>query len=71
MESPNPDSLLKIKNLKMPYGKFTGIKLIDLPEPYVIWINENALPDGELGRLFQELYEIKVNGLEKLIRDLR
>ena len=65
-----PESLYKLKDTKMPYGKYSGRKLIDLPEQYVIWTIENALPKGELGELFRELYEIKVNGLESLIRKL-
>ena len=70
MEFAKPENLLKLKNNPMPYGKYKGIKLIDLPESYVIWIYENALPKGEIGELLAELYEIKVNGLEKLIKEL-
>jgi uncharacterized protein (DUF3820 family) len=69
-EIPRPNNLLKLKNFPMPYGKYKGLKLIDLPEPYVVWLYENNLPTGELGALLSELYEIKVNGLESLIRDL-
>lgn len=65
-----PENLYKLKEAIMPYGKYRGRKLIDLPEPYVVWIMDNALPKGELGQLFRELYEIKVNGLESLIRKL-
>ncbi|MCF8060632.1 MAG: DUF3820 family protein [Bacteriovoracaceae bacterium] len=71
MSTPNSNSLMKLKNLPMPYGKYKGLKLIDLPEPYVIWLYENNLPKGELGQLLSELYEIKVNGLESLIRNLK
>ncbi len=56
--------------MKMPFGKFQGVPLIDLPEPYVVWFYENGLPEGEIGRLMGELYEIKVNGLESLIKSL-
>ena len=65
-----PENLIKLKTLEMPYGKYKGTVLIDLPETYVVWIYENRLPEGQLGILFQELYEIKVNGLESLIRNL-
>ena len=66
----NPESLIQLKTMKMPYGKFAGIPLIDLPEPYVVWTYDNQLPEGKLGDLFRELYEIKVNGLESLVRQI-
>lgn len=70
----NPESLIKLRTMKMPYGKYRGISLIDLPEPYVVWYYDNNLPAGdsknELSRLMRELYEIKVNGLEALIKSL-
>lgn len=65
------DDLLKIANLKMPFGKYEGIALIDLPEPYVVWFNKKGYPEGELGRLLALLYEIKLNGLEYLFEPLR
>jgi uncharacterized protein (DUF3820 family) len=71
MITPNPNSLFKIKNMDMPYGKYRGVKLIDLPEPYVVWTYENKLPEGELGALLSELYEIKVNGLESLVKSIK
>jgi uncharacterized protein (DUF3820 family) len=54
--------------MRMPYGKYAGRLLIDLPEPYVVWLVGNALPEGVLGRQLLEIYEIKVNGLESLLR---
>ncbi len=66
----NPDSLYKIKTMKMPFGKYSGIALIDLPDNYVEWFYENALKENEFSRLMAELYEIKLNGLEPLIRNL-
>lgn len=64
----DPSSLIKLTTVKMPFGKYSGTILLDLPEQYVIWFYENGLPKGELGQLLSELYEIKVNGLEGLIR---
>jgi uncharacterized protein (DUF3820 family) len=66
----NPKSLIQLKTMKMPYGKHRGITLIDLPETYVVWYYTNGLPKGELGRLLAELYEIKVNGLESLVKSM-
>ena len=58
--------LLKIAQYRMPYGKYAGKLLIELPEPYVVWLYNKGLPAGELGKMLGLLYEIKVNGLESL-----
>lgn len=58
--------LLKIAQYRMPYGKYAGQLLIELPEPYVVWMYNKGLPSGELGKMLGLLYEIKVNGLESL-----
>ncbi len=63
--------LLKIANFEMPFGKYKGRPLIDLPEPYVVWFYGQGLPSGELGRLLGLLYEIKLNGLESLVHPLK
>jgi len=69
-EIMNTASLKKILTMKMPFGKFKGSILIDLPETYVVWFHQNGFPDGEIGFLLAELYEIKVNGLEKLVKNM-
>lgn len=63
--------LLKFAETRMPYGKYEGTLLIDLPEPYVVWYHQKGFPTGELGRMLGLLYEIKVNGLEYLFDELR
>ncbi|MBC7472714.1 MAG: DUF3820 family protein [Candidatus Sericytochromatia bacterium] len=63
--------LRKLATTKMPYGKYQNRLLIDLPEPYVVWLNKNALPKGELGNMIGIMYEIKLNGLEYLIRSIK
>jgi uncharacterized protein (DUF3820 family) len=65
------EQLKKIANMEMPFGKYKGTRLIDLPEPYVVWFASKGFPSGELGRLLQTLYEIKLNGLEDLVRPLK
>ncbi|MBX2835424.1 MAG: DUF3820 family protein [Gammaproteobacteria bacterium] len=55
---------------KMPFGRFEGERLIDLPEPYVVWFKSEGFPNGKLGQQMALIYEIKANGLEKLIRPL-
>ena len=67
----DPEDLIKIANWKMPFGRYAGVTLVDLPEAYVNWFNNNGYPDGELGRLLTILFEVKVNGLEYLFKPLR
>ena len=68
---PDPQHLLKLVRTEMPFGKYKGRLLIDLPEHYVIWMYNHALPAGDLGQLIAEVYEIKVNGLEEVVRPLK
>ncbi len=68
---PDPTILIELANTKMPYGKYADRVLVDLPEPYVVWLANNAMPKGRLGEQLQLLYEIKVNGLEGLLKPLR
>jgi len=68
---PDPHILLELANTKMPYGKYAGRFLIDLPEPYLVWFYQQGFPKGKLGEQLQFLYEIKLNGLEYLLNPLR
>lgn len=63
--------LLELAEMKMPFGKYAGRLLIDLPEPYVVWFAQKGFPKGKLGRFLAIVYEIKVNGLEYLFDPLR
>lgn len=62
--------LLELANTRMPFGKYKGVLLINIPEPYYAWYNGKGFPQGKLGRQLQLMYEIKLNGLEYLIRPL-
>jgi uncharacterized protein (DUF3820 family) len=67
----DPNELLELARMRMPFGKYAGRLLIDLPEPYVIWFAQEGFPGGKLGRMLQTVHEIKVNGLEFLFDPLR
>ncbi|MCL4103329.1 DUF3820 family protein [Fibrobacter sp. HC4] len=67
----NPEVLLELANTTMPFGRYQGVRLIDLPEPYVVWYHSKGFPNGHLGELLGLLYEIKVNGLEPLLEPLK
>jgi uncharacterized protein len=63
--------LLDLVSMKMPFGKYKDRMLCDLPEYYLIWFKRQGFPKGRLGLLLETLYEIKLNGLEKLLDPLR
>lgn len=63
--------LAVLATMKMPYGKYKGRLLIDLPERYVVWYAEHGFPEGTLGRMLQTVHVIKANGLEYLFEPLR
>lgn len=68
--NPEDAELIKLANTKMPFGKYAGRYLIDLPEPYVVWFKQKGFPAGELGRQLEAVLELKMNGLEYLVRPL-
>lgn len=70
-DSCDPNDLLELARTRMPFGKYAGTLLIDLPEPYVIWFAQEGFPAGKLGQMLQTIHEIKVNGLEFLFDPLR
>jgi len=68
---PDRACLLRLARTRMPFGKHAGTLLVDLPEPYLVWMRQEGFPKGELGDLLECMYEIKVNGLEYLFDPLR
>ena len=67
----NKEFLLKLAHYKMPFGKFKDRYLIDMPEEYFIWFSQKGFPEGKLGEMMKAAYEIKINGLEELVRNVR
>lgn len=67
----DPAHLGHLAKTLMPFGKYEGRPLIDLPEDYLVWFAGKGFPPGKLGEMLQEVYEIKLNGLEYLFDPLR
>lgn len=67
----NPELLKDLVQMRMPYGKYQGKLLCDLPEYYLVWYSQKGFPAGKLGMLLATLYEIKLNGLEYLLQPLK
>lgn len=68
---PDPQLLRDLVTLEMPFGKYQGRLLADLPEPYLVWMAGKGFPAGKLGQQLALIYEIKLNGLEGLLTPLR
>ena len=67
----NGELLLQLVKMAMPFGKYKGTILCNLPVAYLEWFNRKGFPKGKLGILLQTLYEIKLNGLEYLLNPLK
>ena len=67
----NPQMLVDLVSIRMPFGKYKGYILCDLPQPYLVWFHRKGLPLGKIGMLLSALYEIKLNGLEYLLKPIR
>ena len=61
------EDLVTIANMAMPFGKYKGKVLIDLPEDYLLWFDKKGFPTGKLGMLMQLTLEIKCNGQDDII----
>ncbi len=65
---PDKEAFIALSTAKMPFGKYKGSRLVDLPEPYVVWFSQKGFPQGRLGEMLKAVYEIKLNGLEYLFK---
>lgn len=66
----NREELIKLANARMPFGKYQGKLLLYLPEAYLVWFRQNGFPPGKLGEQLQIMLDIKMNGLEPLLKPL-
>ncbi len=63
----DPTVLLELDRARMPFGKYEGRPLLELPEGYLLWFTRQGLPRGKLGEQLALVLEIKSNGLEQLV----
>ncbi|HEY8784312.1 MAG TPA: DUF3820 family protein [Mucilaginibacter sp.] len=69
MEKVTPDSkiLIDIVQTRMPFGKYKGTMISDLPVYYLEWLHNKGFPPGKLGMMLGSVYEIKINGLTAIL----
>jgi hypothetical protein len=67
----NKQIIIDLAKMKMPYGKYKGRYLIDLPERYIVWYKNKGFPSGKIGKQLELVYEIQLNGLEDIVREVR
>lgn len=70
MLAAEQQEIIDAVNQVMPFGKYQGRKLLQLPEPYLVWFHREGFPDNKLGKQLALVYEIKLNGLESIFRPL-
>jgi uncharacterized protein (DUF3820 family) len=68
---PDPRVLMEIVEMRMPFGRYKGQRLADLPEPYLVWFSQQGFPKGKLGQLMETVYVIKLNGLNHILAELK
>lgn len=66
--NPDPKHLIELANYRMPFGKYKDKLLLNIPEAYFTWFKQKGFPEGKLGNLMREMDELKVNGLEHLLK---
>lgn len=68
---PDGRILIDVVNTKMPFGRFEGRQICNLPVSYLEWFARKGFPQGKLGMMLQTIYEIKINGLEDLLTPIK
>lgn len=65
------ENLVKLARMQMPFGKYAGRVLIDLPEEYLLWFDKKGFPNGELGDLLKLCLALKIEGLDGVVKPLK
>lgn len=68
---PNKQVLIDLITTKMPFGKYQGRLISDIPEFYLVWFKNKGWPPGKIGYLLQNCYEIKIHGMEPILQELK
>ncbi|MDT0642925.1 DUF3820 family protein [Zunongwangia sp. F363] len=68
---PDHKALLELAHAKMYFGKYKDYYLSDIPEYYLVWYKQKGFPEGKLGQQMQQVYELKLNGMEGILRKIR
>lgn len=68
---PDSDILKQLVVTKMPFGKYKGALICDLPVSYLEWFQKEGFPPGKLGMMLATIFEIKINGLTHLLTPLK
>ncbi len=67
----NQNALKELVEMEMPFGKYKGKLICNLPEDYLLWFKDQGFPKGKLGDLLATMFEIRLNGLEYLLVPLK
>ena len=65
--TPDRQVLIDIVKTRMPFGKYKGTLICDLPVSYLEWFRSKGFPPGKMGMLLSSAYEIKINGMNKIL----
>ena len=68
---PNHEILLSLVKTEMPYGKYKGTLLCNIPISYLEWMKRKGFPKGKLGVQLETVFEIKLNGLEAILEEMK
>lgn len=68
---PDYKALIELAHAKMYFGKYKGRYLSEIPEYYLVWFKQKGFPSGKLGDQLNQIAEIKLNGMEQILRKIR
>jgi uncharacterized protein (DUF3820 family) len=68
---PDPQVLIDIVNTRMPFGKYQNTLICDMPISYLEWLYKKGFPPGKLGMMLNTVYEIKTNGVDQILRQIK